>query len=66
MNRHDIQLIEIGQREGYAKAIKDIATWLNEMYDNCKSIDGMLTRMDSKDELLNMMQAKFGGKNEDR
>ena len=66
MNHHDIQLIEIGQREGYAKAIKDIATWLNEMYDNCESIDGMLTRMDSKDELLNMMQAKFGGKNEDR
>lgn len=66
MNHHDIQLIEIGQREGYAKAIKGIATWLNEMYDNCKSIDGMLTRMDSKDELLNMMQVKFGGKNEDR
>ena len=63
MNRHDIQLIEIGQREGYAKAIKDIAMWLNEMYENCQSIDGMLTRMDSQDELLNMMQAKFGGGN---
>ena len=30
MNHHDIQLIEIGQREGYAKAIKDIVTWLRK------------------------------------
>lgn len=62
MNHHDIRLIEIGQKEGYAKAVKEIVAWLEEMYENCESIDGMLTRMDSKDELANMMQAKFGGR----
>ena len=32
MNHHDIQLIEIGQREGYAKAIKDIVAMIEEKY----------------------------------
>ena len=45
-----------------AELVAEIVTWLEEMYENCESIDGMLTRMDSKDELANMMQAKFGGR----
>ena len=30
MNHHDIRLIEIGQKEGYAKAVKEIVAWLRE------------------------------------
>lgn len=30
MNHHDIRLIEIGQKEGYAKAVKEIVAWLLE------------------------------------
>ena len=30
MNHHDIRLIEIGQKEGYAKAVKDIVAWLRK------------------------------------
>lgn len=30
MNHHDIRLIEIGQKEGYAKAVKDIVALLRE------------------------------------
>ena len=28
MNHHDIRLIDIGQKEGYAKAVKEIVAWL--------------------------------------
>lgn len=44
------------------EVVGEIVAWLEEMYENCESIDGMLTRMDSKDELAKMMQAKFGGR----
>ena len=30
MNHHDIRLIEIGQKEGYAKAVKEIVAMLRE------------------------------------
>lgn len=30
MNHHDIRLIEIGQKEGYAKAVKEIVACLRE------------------------------------
>ena len=46
-----------------AEVVGEIVAWLEEMYENCESIDGMLTRMNSKDELANMMQAKFGKTN---
>ena len=46
-----------------AEVVGEIVAWLEEMYENCESIDGMLTRMDSKDELAKLMQAKFGGRN---
>ena len=33
MNHHDIRLIEIGQKEGYAKAVKEIVAWLRTQDD---------------------------------
>ena len=30
MNHHDIRLIEISQKEGYAKAVKEIVAWIRE------------------------------------
>ena len=30
MNHHDIKLIEIGQKEGYAKAVSEIVAWLRD------------------------------------
>lgn len=30
MNHHDIRLIEIGQKEGYAKAVEDIVAMLRD------------------------------------
>lgn len=30
MNHHDIRLIEIGQKEGYAKAVREIVEWLRD------------------------------------
>lgn len=33
MNHHDIRLIEIGQKEGYAKAVREIVAWLREDED---------------------------------
>ena len=63
---HDTSLIVQAfarhRRQARAEVVGEIVAWLEEMYENCKSIDGMLTRMDSKDELANMMQAKFGGR----
>lgn len=53
------------RHQGRAEVVREIVAWLEEMYENCESIDGMLTRMDSKDELANMMQAKFGGRDAD-
>ena len=50
------------RHQARAEVVGEIVAWLEEMYENCESIDGMLTRMDSKDELANMMQAKFGGR----
>ena len=47
------------------EVVGEIVAWLEEMYENCESIDGMLTRMNSKDELAKMMQAKFGGRDAD-
>ena len=28
MNHHDIQLIQFGEKQGYAKAVKEIVAWL--------------------------------------
>ena len=50
------------RQQARAEVVGEIVAWLEEMYENCESIDGMLTRMDSKDELAKMMQAKFGGR----
>ena len=33
MNHHDIRLIEIGQKESYAKAVREIAAWLRDDED---------------------------------
>ena len=63
---HDTSLIVQAfarhRHQARAEVVGEIVAWLEEMYENCESIDGMLTRMDSKDELANMMQAKFGGR----
>ena len=52
MNHHDIRLIEIGQKEGYAKAVKEIVAWLreNDVYGEWR--EGAAT-----------IEAKFGGYN---
>lgn len=53
MNHHDIRLIEIGQKEGYAKAVKEIVAWLREdrpYYD--------------LNPLADEAEAKFGGRTE--
>lgn len=51
MNHHDIRLIEIGQKEGYAKAVREIVAWLR---DN-------VTPHNDIDEWADEIEAKFGG-----
>ena len=57
MNHHDIRLIEIGQKEGYAKAVKEIAAWVRaddgENYYECNLI-------------ATDIEAKFGADNGQR
>ena len=57
MNHHDIRLIEIGQKEGYAKAVKEIVAWLREQYAG---------RLQSPVFLADEIEAKFGGDNGQR
>ncbi len=52
MNHHDIRLIEIGQKEGYAKAVKEIVAWLREDGGE-EYYDGTTIATD--------IEAKFGG-----
>lgn len=35
MNHHDIRLIEIGQKEGYGRAVKEIVAWLRDEQSTC-------------------------------
>ena len=58
----EVEQLARHRRQARAEVVGEIVAWLEEMYENCESIDGMLTRMDSKDELAKMMQAKFGGR----
>lgn len=51
MNHHDIRLIEIGQKEGYAKAVEEIVAWLRHDEDPYPD------NYDIADEI----EAKFGG-----
>ena len=51
MNHHDIRLIEIGQKEGYAKAVREIVAWLR------KDEDPYPDSYDIADEI----EAEFGG-----
>ena len=60
-----VQAFARHRHQARAEVVGEIVAWLEEMYENCESIDGMLTRMDSKDELAKMMQAKFGGRDAD-
>ena len=50
MNHHDIRLIEIGQKEGYEKAVREIVAWIreNDVYGEWR-------------EAAATIQAKFGG-----
>ena len=60
-----VQAFARHRHQARAEVVGEIVAWLEEMHENCESIDGMLTRMDSKDKLANMMQAKFGGRDAD-
>ena len=53
MNHHDIRLIEIGQKEGYAKAVKEIVAWLREN----------ITPHNDIGEWADEIEAKFGKAN---
>ena len=33
MNHHDIQLIQFGEKQGYAKAVRAIVAWLRDDED---------------------------------
>lgn len=57
-----VQAFARHRHQARTEVVREIVAWFEEMYENCESIDGMLTRMDSKDELAKMMQAKFGGR----
>ena len=46
MNDHDIRLTEIGQKEGYDRAVKEIVAWLE----------------DYEPLLGDKIEAKFGGR----
>jgi len=59
----EVEQLARHRHQARAEVVGEIVAWLEEMYENCESIDGMLTRMNSKDELANMMQAKFGKTN---
>ena len=59
----EVEQLARHRHKARTEVVGEIVAWLEEMYENCESIDGMLTRMDSKDELANMMQAKFGKTN---
>ena len=54
MNHHDIRLIEIGQKEGYAKAVREIAAWLR-----FQEIDKGVCR-ESHCSIAEKIEAKFG------
>lgn len=58
MNHHDIRLIEIGQKEGYAKAVKEIVAWLREEANFCRVQGAKLT--------ADQIEAKFGADNGQR
>ena len=52
MNHHDIRLIEIGQKEGYAKAVREIVAMLHEDH-------GDWSRASRK--FADEIEAQFGG-----
>ena len=53
MNHHDIRLIGIGQKEGYANAVKEIVAMLHEDHG-----DWSLAAR----KFANRIEAEFGGK----
>ena len=57
MNHHDIRLIEIGQKEGYDRAVKEIVEWL---WGNTDYSDD--DEREYKEFLVNQIEAKFGGR----
>lgn len=60
MNHHDIRLIEIGQKEGYAKAVKEIVDWLRETSKEPQLTDAAGSAMFF---VAGYVEAKFGGGN---
>lgn len=56
MNRHDIRLIEIGQKEGYAKAVKEIV----------ELVAAQFVRLPYSQDVIEQIEAKFGGSNGQR
>lgn len=59
MNHHDIRLIEIGQKEGYAKAVKEIVAWLQDW--SCSSCGdvGRLIGGQIEDDFLEQKKNTF-------
>lgn len=48
MNHHDIRLIEIGQKEGYAKAVSEIVAWLREPSQACWPAKTVAEKIETK------------------
>lgn len=58
MNHHDIRLIEIGQKEGYAKAVKEIVAWLRDTSKEPQLTDEAQSALIY---VAGFIAAKFGG-----
>ena len=56
MNHHNIRLIEIGQKEGYAKAVKEIVALVAAEFG----------RLPYSQDVIERIEAKFGGDNGQR
>ena len=61
MNHHDIRLIEIGQKEGYAKAVREIVAWLRKEDEYLLSSDN-----EFKEFLADQIEEDFGADNGQR
>ena len=56
MNHHDIRLIEIGQKEGYARAVREIVALVAAEFG----------RLPYSQDVIEQIEAKFGGRDAGR
>lgn len=57
MNHHNIQLIQFGEKQGYAKAVKDIVAWLRDATNDTARLAVLYTA-------ASQIEAKFGKAND--